>query len=50
MYQTKLTTYDQTKVKNTIVGFGGYDHVFKINSEVKKPHNLNAYVKKYRKC
>ena len=46
MYQTKPTTYHQRKGKNTIVGFGSYYNVFRINSDVKRPYNMNIFVKK----
>ena len=50
MYQTKPTTYHQRKGKNTIVGFGSYCNVYRINSDVKRPYNMNTFVKKkYRK-
>ena len=36
----------QTKPKNTIVGFSSYYKVFKIYSDVKRPYNMNTFVKK----
>ena len=46
MYQTKPSTYHQRKGKNTIVSFRGYYNVFRINSDVKRPYNMNTFVKK----
>ena len=45
MYQTKPTMYHQRKGKNTIVGFGSYYNVFRINSDIKRPYNINTFVK-----
>ena len=44
MYQTKPMTCHQRKGKNTIVGFGSYYNVFRINSDVKRPYNMNTSV------
>ena len=33
--------YHQRKGKNTIVGLGSYGNVFTINSDVKRPYNMN---------
>ena len=46
MNLTKPTSYHQRKSKNTIVGFGSYYNVFRINSDVKRLYNMNTYVKK----
>ena len=35
----------QTKPKNTIVGFSSYYKVFRIYSDVKRPYNMNTFVK-----
>ena len=48
MYQTKPTYY-QRKGKNIIVGFGSYYNVFRINSDVKRPYNMNTFAKKNNK-
>ena len=35
----------QTKPKNTIVGFSSYYKVFRIYSDVKRPYDMNTFVK-----
>ena len=46
MHQAKPTKYRQRKGKNTIAGFGNHYNVFRINSDIKRPYNINTFAKK----